>query len=118
MKIYSSADLDKSLDSFDFEVEVSSEKFALFVWLEIGNVTGQFSENGFHVLQNKKNITFKAFQSITAKDIEKNIIVTSLSRIYDYNLRTSDVKIVTDKVSNLDKHDNNFNLYDDGKYTS
>lgn len=116
VKIKSDVDHETSNPS-DFEIEVSSKKIALFVWLELGNVTGQFSENGFHILRNKKNIFFKSSQPISVKDIEKNIIVTSLSRIYDYNLRNSDVKIVIDKALSLDRIDNNVNLYD-GKYTS
>lgn len=101
MKIQPSVDRNESSNPLDFEIEVSAENFAFFVWLEIGNVTGQFSENGFHILEDKKNIVFKASQPTTVKDIEKNIVVTSLSRIYDYNLRTLDVKVVIDKVLNL-----------------
>ncbi|XP_031785541.1 beta-mannosidase [Nasonia vitripennis] len=84
----------------DFQIEVTAEKLALFVWLEVGNINGRFSENGFHLLQGKKNITFHTSQPIAVKDITNNLIVTSLSRIYDNNLRISDVQIVIKELNN------------------
>lgn len=93
----------QSITSTKFNIEVSSEKFAMFVWLEVGNITGKFSENGFHVLQNKKNIVFKAVQPATVEELKKNIIVTSLSQIYDYEQRTNDLKPIIDIVENVNK---------------
>ena len=75
-----------------------SEKLALFVWLEVGNLAGRFSENGFHLLQGKKEIIFHAFQAVEVKDITKNLVITSLSRIYNLSLRMSDLKIIIDEL--------------------
>ncbi|XP_014205962.1 beta-mannosidase [Copidosoma floridanum] len=89
-----------SLSERDFEVEVMSNNLALFVWLELGNIPGQFSENGFHVLNHKKTIHFHSSQPVAAQEVTKNLVVTSLSRISDTNRRVSDVQVV---LSELDK---------------
>ncbi|XP_011498870.1 PREDICTED: beta-mannosidase [Ceratosolen solmsi marchali] len=89
----------KGDSKLDFQIEIVSQNMALFVWLEIGNVGGYFSENGFHVLQGKKSINFHAFKATTIAHINKNLIVTSLSRIYNSDLRALDAQIVIDQLN-------------------
>ncbi|XP_058792427.1 beta-mannosidase [Phymastichus coffea] len=86
-----------------FEIQIVSTKIALFVWLEVGNIAGQFSENGFHILRGKKIITFEAQESTTLQNIIKNLMITSLSRIYDSNQRYADIQIVVDQLDKRNK---------------
>lgn len=60
-----------------------TNNITLFVWLEAGNIRGRFSENGFHMFEDKKRITFHAFEAITPKVFNENLRITTLSDIYD-----------------------------------
>ena len=71
--------------------------------MEAGNIDGQFSENGFHLLNGQKNITFYTSQVVSAKDITQNLVVTSLSRIYNSELRESDAQIVLNQFPKFNK---------------
>lgn len=72
----------------DFKLVLSADNIALFVWLEVGNVRGRFSENGFHMFESRKEIVFHAHEAITAEILRDNIKITTLSDIY--NLRNND----------------------------
>ena len=73
----------KIANYFDYEIELISDKIALFVWLETGSIRGRFSENGFHVLQGKKKIILHAMEATTPKEIRKNVHLKTLSDIYN-----------------------------------
>lgn len=66
----------------DYEIELTSENIALFVWLEMGSLKGRFSENGFHMLQGKKKIILHAFEAMTPKEIMKHVYLKVLSDVY------------------------------------
>ncbi|XP_014232217.1 beta-mannosidase isoform X1 [Trichogramma pretiosum] len=85
----------------EFEIEVTSQKLALFVWLELKSVNGRFSENGFHILMGKKQITFYAAEPTFAKNISDDLMVTTLSRIYNPSLRSFDLQIIVDEIIKL-----------------
>ncbi|KAI4490346.1 hypothetical protein M0802_010723 [Mischocyttarus mexicanus] len=38
----------------DYEIELTTNNIALFVWLEVKSIDGHFSENGFHMFHEKK----------------------------------------------------------------
>ncbi|XP_076234908.1 beta-mannosidase [Calliopsis andreniformis] len=69
----------------DIEFELMTDNIALFVWLEAGNIWGRFSENGFHMFENKKRIIFHAFEAITLTLFEESLKIVTLSDIYDSN---------------------------------
>lgn len=66
----------------DFKLVLSTDNITLFVWLEVGNVRGHFSENGFHMFEQRKEIIFHAHEATTAKIFKDNIKITTLSDIY------------------------------------
>lgn len=66
----------------DFEIELTSNNIALFVWLELGKLKGRFSENGFHILQGKKKIILHAMEALTPNVIKEHIYLKSLSDVY------------------------------------
>lgn len=61
---------------------LSTDNIALFVWLEVGNIRGRFSENGFHMFEQEKEIVFHAYEAITPELLRSDIKLTSLSDIY------------------------------------
>ncbi|XP_029170747.1 beta-mannosidase [Nylanderia fulva] len=67
----------------DFKIELSTDNIALFVWLEVGNIRGRFSENGFHMFEKKKEIIFHAYEGTTIELLRSNIRLVTLSDIYN-----------------------------------
>lgn len=69
----------------DYEIELTTNNIALFVWLEVRSISGRFSENGFHMFEQTKYIKFHAYEATTPNILQKNIHVTTLSDIYNSN---------------------------------
>lgn len=67
----------------DFKIVLSTDNIALFVWLEVGNIRGRFSENGFHMFVKKKEIIFHAHETTTVELLQNNIKLTHISDIYN-----------------------------------
>lgn len=84
----------------DFKIVLSTDNIALFVWLEIGNIHGRFSENGFHMFAEKKEIIFHAHEATTVELLRNNMKLTHISDIYNaHNNFDGDYFI---KTTNLD----------------
>ncbi|RLU17170.1 hypothetical protein DMN91_011239 [Ooceraea biroi] len=66
----------------DFKLVLSTDNIALFVWLEVGDIRGRFSENGFHMFEGEKEIIFHAHEAITPDLLRNNLKLTTLSNIY------------------------------------
>lgn len=66
----------------DFKLVLSTDNIALFVWLEVGNIRGRFSENGFHIFEREKEIIFHTYEATTPELLRNNIRLTTLSDIY------------------------------------
>ncbi|XP_015178128.1 PREDICTED: beta-mannosidase isoform X2 [Polistes dominula] len=66
----------------DYEIELTTNEIALFVWLEVKTIDGRFSENGFHIFQKTKYIKFHAYEATTPDMLTKNIQITTLSDVY------------------------------------
>lgn len=66
-----------------FKIVLSTNNIALFVWLEVGNIRGRFSENGFHMFAKEKIIIFHAYEAITVDLLRNNIKLTHISNIYN-----------------------------------
>lgn len=60
-----------------YEIEISSDKIALFVWLE-SSIDGRFSENGF--LQNtpSKMVRFYPESNTSSDEVLKSLSITNL----------------------------------------
>ncbi|KAK3731374.1 hypothetical protein RRG08_017942 [Elysia crispata] len=66
------------LASTVFEIEVSADVPALFVWLSAGSVKGHFSDNGFHMLSSSAKVQFFAQQPIRSLTLRPQLSVKSL----------------------------------------
>lgn len=70
-----------------FDVTVSSDNIALFVWLDTHSIIGYFSDNGFLQTGGLKQVKFYPDNStITLKELKDVITVTHLkdSKYYSY----------------------------------
>ncbi|XP_032664482.1 beta-mannosidase [Odontomachus brunneus] len=67
----------------DFKLVLTTDNIALFVWLEVGNIRGRFSENGFHMFEQQKEVIFHAQEATTAELLRDDIKMTTLSDIYN-----------------------------------
>ena len=69
----------------DYEIELTSNNIALFVYLGTGPIRGRFSENGFHMLQGKKKVILHALQDVTPEEIMKNVYIKTLSDVHKFD---------------------------------
>ncbi|GFR86652.1 beta-mannosidase [Elysia marginata] len=68
----------KKLSATVFEVEVSSNVPAVFVWLSAGSVKGHFSDNGFHMLSPNTKVQFFAQQPTRTLAFVSQLVVRSV----------------------------------------
>lgn len=62
----------------DFNIFITADRPALFVWLDVpANITGYFSQNGFHLFQPVLNISFHSWTPISV------LHVRSIISLYD-----------------------------------
>nr|DBA28843.1 TPA: hypothetical protein GDO54_009135 [Pyxicephalus adspersus] len=55
---------------------------AAFVWLDVGNIAGRFSDNGFLLIEHKTAIYFYTWKPTTVAELEKALHITTLRDIY------------------------------------
>jgi beta-mannosidase len=66
-----------------FSVELSSEKPALWAWLELDGVDSVFSNNFFHLRPGANlSISFEPSKKMNLKEVEKRLIIRSLKDLY------------------------------------
>jgi hypothetical protein len=61
-----------------FDVTIATEKPAAFVWLDVGETKGRFSDNGFIFAQAKRTVQFLARQELSVDELEKALTIQSL----------------------------------------
>ncbi|XP_044264654.1 beta-mannosidase-like [Tribolium madens] len=61
-----------------FDVTVSTDAVALFVWLDSHDVRGVFSENGFLQVSPRKTVNFTADSAVPLKELQAAVTVTHL----------------------------------------
>ncbi|XP_062838485.1 beta-mannosidase isoform X1 [Anolis carolinensis] len=64
-----------------FRLLLEATAIAPFVWLDAGNIRGRFSDNGFLLTEKQKVILFYPWETISAKELEKSLSLTSLTDI-------------------------------------
>ncbi|XP_006893154.1 PREDICTED: beta-mannosidase [Elephantulus edwardii] len=67
-------------DMFVFSLETSA--VALFVWLDVGSISGRFSDNGFLMTEKKRTVFFYPWKPTSKRELEQSFRVTSLMDIY------------------------------------
>ena len=66
-----------------FQITLSTNQMATFVWLEAYDIKGYFSDNGFLWVEDlTRNVTFSAWQDVTEEDLLSAITVKCLADIY------------------------------------
>lgn len=68
-----------------FEIKISSDAVALFVWLDIETTefVGRFSDNAFHMTEAEKVISLKTKTAVNLEEVKKYLTVKSLMNIYE-----------------------------------
>ena len=67
----------------EFEVTLTTNNMAAFVWLEAVDIKGYFSDNGFLWVDSiSLTLTFTAWQDVTEGDLQAAITIKSLADIY------------------------------------
>ncbi|KAF3845161.1 hypothetical protein F7725_008324 [Dissostichus mawsoni] len=76
--ITASVQEDKSL----LTITLHSFAVAPFVWLDVGNIPGRFSSNGFLMLSANTTVSFNAWRPTSAAELSKVLTITSLADVY------------------------------------
>nr|XP_019594486.1 PREDICTED: beta-mannosidase isoform X2 [Rhinolophus sinicus] len=79
-KAHITAIISQQEDTFVFDLETSA--VAPFVWLDVGNVPGRFSDNGFLMTEKTRTIFFYPWKPTSKSELEQSFRVTSLTDIY------------------------------------
>uniref|UniRef100_A0A2D4G0P3 Beta-mannosidase Ig-fold domain-containing protein n=2 Tax=Micrurus corallinus TaxID=54390 RepID=A0A2D4G0P3_MICCO len=73
------ASISQEGDHFQFALEATA--IAPFVWLDVGNIPGRFSDNGFLLTEKQRLIFFYPWETTNVKELEKSFSLTSLTDI-------------------------------------
>lgn len=69
-------------DESGFTVTLHSSSVAPFVWLDVGNIPGRFSSNGFLMVSANRTVGFKAWSPTNVTELSASLTVTSLRDVY------------------------------------
>ncbi|KAM6439989.1 beta-mannosidase isoform 1-T1 [Liasis olivaceus] len=64
-----------------FQLVLEAIAIAPFVWLDVGNIPGRFSDNGFLLTEKQKFIFFYPWETTSVKELEKSLSLISLTDI-------------------------------------
>ncbi|XP_071765684.2 beta-mannosidase [Centroberyx gerrardi] len=65
-----------------YTVTLRSSSIAPFVWLDVGNVAGRFSSNGFLMVSGKRTVGFTPWRPTSAAELSRSLSITSLRDVY------------------------------------
>uniref|UniRef100_A0A7N8WK97 Beta-mannosidase n=1 Tax=Mastacembelus armatus TaxID=205130 RepID=A0A7N8WK97_9TELE len=63
-------------------ITVSFTSVAPFVWLDVGNIPGRFSSNGFLMVSRNMTVSFNAWRPTSVAELSKYLTITSLRDVY------------------------------------
>lgn len=66
----------------DFEIQLKTDRIALFVWLEAHNIPGHFSSNGFLLVKPNITVNFVAKHSVSVQQLHNALTIFSLADFY------------------------------------
>uniref|UniRef100_A0A3B4XJL7 Beta-mannosidase n=1 Tax=Seriola lalandi dorsalis TaxID=1841481 RepID=A0A3B4XJL7_SERLL len=69
-------------DPTGLTVTLRSASVAPFVWLDVGNIPGRFSSNGFLMVSSNVTVSFTAWRPTSAAELSRSLTVTSLTDVY------------------------------------
>ncbi|CAH2301236.1 beta-mannosidase isoform X1 [Pelobates cultripes] len=69
-------------DKMVYVFTMVTSSIAPFVWLDVWDIPGRFSNNGFLLVEEKTSVCFYPWDSTTVEELEKALHVTTLRDIY------------------------------------
>ncbi|XP_068574186.1 beta-mannosidase [Cebidichthys violaceus] len=69
-------------DKAGYSFTLHSASVAAFVWLDVGNVPGRFSSNGFLMLSRNRTVSFDPWRETSIEELSRSLTVTSLRDVY------------------------------------
>lgn len=69
-------------DETGYSVTLRSASVAPFVWLDVGNVPGRFSSNGFLMVSRNRTVSFDAWRPTSVAELSDSLTITSLRDVY------------------------------------
>ncbi|XP_067335844.1 beta-mannosidase isoform X1 [Channa argus] len=69
-------------DKTSFSITLHSDSVAPFVWLDVGNIPGKFSFNGFLMVSRNVTVTFNPWRTTSVTELTKSLTITSLMDVY------------------------------------
>ncbi|KAJ8947266.1 hypothetical protein NQ318_014162 [Aromia moschata] len=67
-----------SSEEYIYEIGITTNEIALFVWLDAGKIRGKFSENGFILVSANRTLYFYSEQSTTEEELQGALTITNL----------------------------------------
>ncbi|XP_037603311.1 beta-mannosidase isoform X1 [Sebastes umbrosus] len=72
----------KQEDETGYSVTLHSASVAPFVWLDVGNIPGRFSSNGFLMVSRNRTVGFNAWRPTNVTELSRSLTITSLRDVY------------------------------------
>ncbi|XP_038584899.1 beta-mannosidase [Micropterus salmoides] len=69
-------------DETGYSVNLHSASVAPFVWLDVGNVPGRFSSNGFVMVSRNRTVSFNAWRPTSVAELSTSLTIRSLRDVY------------------------------------
>ncbi|XP_008397068.1 beta-mannosidase [Poecilia reticulata] len=69
-------------DESGFTVSLHSAAVAPFVWLDVGNIPGRFSSNGFLMVTRNATVRFDTWRPTSVGELSGSLTVTTLTDVY------------------------------------
>lgn len=69
-------------DKSNYTITLHSASIAPFVWLDVGNIPGRFSSNGFLMVSGRVTVSFKPWRPTSVAELSDSLSVTSLRDVY------------------------------------
>lgn len=69
-------------DQEGYHITLHSAAVAPFVWLDVGDIPGRFSSNGFLMVSRNTTVTFHAWRPTSVAELSQSLTVRSLRDVY------------------------------------
>lgn len=65
-----------------YTIVLQSTAVAPFVWLDVGNIPGRFSSNGFLMASRNRTVDFYAWRPTSVEELSRSLTIKSLRDVY------------------------------------
>lgn len=84
------------------DIRLRATTICAFLWLDVGNIRGHFSDNGFTMTEHERLLRFHSRDSITPSDLQNSLTVAALDK-RRLDERSSEVDPVTSTVDKMNQ---------------